>query len=487
MIVRKYRASDMAAAVRQIRDDLGSDAVIIDSKHVRDGWIGWFGRRQVEVIAVIEGTANRVVSPPADLAVSSDEKSTINEVPDAIPAPMEAPSQAILSATDDVEDNRMEPPQAILSGPDDAEDSRTEPQTEIPVPPAYSESAVAPGPSGDGDPGNIRDEPEAGTPTVPFTQEPRSVPATEVLPPEPAVTAAMREMRSHLRDLRSTVERLAHQGTTPVLEGSPILRGMYEHLLNHELDPSLALEVVSEAGTALSDDGAQDLFAIRGSVADQLKQRLPVGGALIPESDNEMSPASKPKIIFLVGPTGVGKTTTIAKLVSHYVLDRKCRVGLLSTDTYRIGATSQLDTYASIVGQALRIAYAPGELTSAVAEMSDYSLLLVDTPGCAQQNDSQIEELAAFIASVSQREVHLCVSSSTKIRDMMDIAGGFGRLSFDRIILTKLDETTIYGPMISFVHRRQIPVSYLSTGQQVPEDLEVATSERLADLVLEDV
>ena len=97
MIVRKYRASDMAAAVRQIRGDLGSDAVIIDSKHVRDGWIGWFGRRQVEVIAVIESTANRVVSPPAtqpsaDLAVSSDEKSTINEAPDAISAPMDAPS-----------------------------------------------------------------------------------------------------------------------------------------------------------------------------------------------------------------------------------------------------------------------------------------------------------------------------------------------------------------------------------------------------------
>ncbi|MAG35930.1 MAG: hypothetical protein CL878_06770 [Dehalococcoidia bacterium] len=469
MIVRKYRATDMAAAVRQIREDLGSDAVIIHSQQVRDGWMGLFGRRQVEVVAAIEDTENRVEAAPAAQPAAV-----------AVAPPVEQPTAA---------------------PPADPVPTRSEPEEQLPA--TATVTATSPDQEQDTEAERRSEAAEAPATTL-ATKSPRKAAVPAVTRPEPAVTAAMREMRSNLRDLRGTVERLAHQGSAPAVEGSPILRGIYEHLLNHELDPSLALDVVSEAGASLTEETAQDLFAIRTSVAEQLQRRLPVGGPLISEPTNgTRSPATPqiifseptngtrspatPQIIFLVGPTGVGKTTTIAKLIAHYVLDRSYRVGLLSTDTYRIGATSQLDTYANIMGQALTVAYAPDELAAAVAGMSEYTLLLVDTPGCAQQNEAQIEELATFIASVPERQVHLCISSSTKLRDLMDIAGGFGRLSIDRIILTKLDETTIYGPIVSFVHRRQTPVSYLTTGQQVPEDLEVATAERLADLVLEDV
>lgn len=189
-------------------------------------------------------------------------------------------------------------------------------------------------------------------------------------------------------------------------------------------------------------------------------------------------------IFAFVGPTGVGKTTTIAKLAGKYTLLYKKKVGLITVDTYRIGAVEQLKTYAEIMNIPFSVVFNIKEMEEAIKKMQDCDVILVDTTGRSSKNLMQLQELRAFVNKTNADRTYLVLSSTTKLSDISSIIEGYKILNYNNLILTKLDETTTYGSILNVINQSGVPLSYLTTGQNVPEDIKNLNKEQLLDLIL---
>lgn len=195
----------------------------------------------------------------------------------------------------------------------------------------------------------------------------------------------------------------------------------------------------------------------------------------------------KPKIIFFVGPTGVGKTTTIAKIASKLKVEQGKRVAFLTADTYRIAAAEQLRTYANILDTPLNIIYSAEELDQAVARLEEFDVILVDTAGFSHKSISQKEDIKKLIESVDSQyecEVYLVLSATTKYKDLMEITNVYKEIADYKIIFTKLDETTTYGNILNIKLYTNAEVSYITNGQNVPDDIEIFNSQKIVKRLL---
>jgi len=190
------------------------------------------------------------------------------------------------------------------------------------------------------------------------------------------------------------------------------------------------------------------------------------------------------KIIAFVGPTGVGKTTTLAKLAARFSLMEGKKVAMITADTYRIAATEQLRTYGKIMGIPVEVANGVDEIRSVLNRHKSVDLILLDTAGRSPSNEGQLDELKQFIAKSQVDEIHLVLSATTKYLDMIRIIERFGMaVPLNRLIFTKLDETRYYGALLNLMNNFQIPLAYYSTGQNVPDDLEVPDIPILAEQI----
>jgi flagellar biosynthesis protein FlhF len=185
-----------------------------------------------------------------------------------------------------------------------------------------------------------------------------------------------------------------------------------------------------------------------------------------------------------VGPTGVGKTTTLAKIAGHFQLRERLRVGFITVDTYRVGAIEQLQSYAQILQAPLRTATNPNELRSAIDELDDVDLILIDSAGRSPWDDSKLEELRNLTQVTVADHVLLVLSLTTDAAMLCKIADRFSSASPTSLILTKLDEIPRYGRLLSVARNVPHPVSYITTGQDVPDQIEPAHPTRLARLIL---
>lgn len=190
----------------------------------------------------------------------------------------------------------------------------------------------------------------------------------------------------------------------------------------------------------------------------------------------EIKPAQKgPKVVFFVGPTGVGKTTTIAKIASAFSVEDKKKVALLTADTYRIAAAEQLRTYANILEVPFRVIYTIEELENALGDFKDFDYIFVDTAGHSHQNQAQKEAMTAFVKCVDglvEKEVFLVLSATTKYRDLLSIADSYKEMADYKLIFTKLDETTAFGNLLNVKLYTGATLSYVTCGQNVPDDIE---------------
>ena len=185
-----------------------------------------------------------------------------------------------------------------------------------------------------------------------------------------------------------------------------------------------------------------------------------------------------------VGPTGVGKTTTIAKLAAISALWERRKVLLLTADTYRIAAVEQLRTYAKILGVPMEVIFEPETVSEAIGKHPETDLVLLDTAGRSQKDTKRIEELASLYRAFRPDAVHLLIAANMKYRDMLDVVRKIGVVPITNLLFTKIDETSTYGALLDVVEDFERPVSFLTTGQNVPNDIEVATGARFIDILL---
>lgn len=190
------------------------------------------------------------------------------------------------------------------------------------------------------------------------------------------------------------------------------------------------------------------------------------------------------RVVAFIGTTGVGKTTTLAKVAAHFVLEQNLKGALITADTYRISAVEQLKKYAEILGLPVEVVYSAADLKKAIARHRSKDFILVDTAGRSQYNDFQMDELKQLLAAHPRMEKHLVVSATTKEQDAAEIMARFSACKPDRIIFTKTDETRSVGVVLNLLAGKELPLSFLSNGQSVPDDIIPATAQRLAELLL---
>ena len=248
---------------------------------------------------------------------------------------------------------------------------------------------------------------------------------------------------------------------------------IYKRLIENQVLEGVAHQIVSglpeEFETAVSSDR---INMVKSVISSFIQINPP------PSNSN-----GGVKIVPLIGPTGVGKTTTLAKIAAQYALNDLGRVALITADTYRIAAADQLAKYAEILGLPLSVVYTPDEMIDSLASYQDYNFVFVDTAGRSPHHETHMQELDEIIKLLGMSKVLLLVSCSTNFTDMLDIVDRFSLCPIEGLVFTKLDEVEKYGNMLNLIQHVNLPVMYLTTGQNVPEDIELATTEKIVDLV----
>lgn len=287
------------------------------------------------------------------------------------------------------------------------------------------------------------------------------------------------EELSAIRRMVEQVLRSTHAPAQPALPEA--LFDCYRRLLESAVASEIASEVAGRVRDDLSREQLADPDQVRRAALRRLAAYIPVC-----ESGERISRAAdgRPTTIALVGPTGVGKTTTIAKLAATYRLKQGRRVGLITCDTYRIAAVEQLRTYAGIMNLPLRVVITPAEMRSACAAMGDCDVLLIDTAGRPPRGEQRIDELRALVAAAIPHQVHLVLSSASAEDSLVEAARRFAPLACDRVIMTKLDEAVNFGVVVNVLHKLGTRLSFVTTGQDVPDHIETVSPDRLARLVL---
>lgn len=261
-------------------------------------------------------------------------------------------------------------------------------------------------------------------------------------------------------------------------EMSRFIKLVYNTMLDNEVDEKYANLIIDEMeknnkpGTPF-DHALADVYQ---------KMILKFGNS------QELTESQKgPKVVFFIGPTGVGKTTTIAKIAAEYQLDKKKKVALLTADTYRIAAAEQLRTYAGILEVPFRVIYSAEEISQAVRDFQDYDYIMVDTAGHAHQNEDQREIIKGLIHAadgLTDTDVFLVLSATTKYNDLKKIVDAYREVTDYRLIFTKLDETEERGNMFNIRLYTGAEICYVTCGQNVPDDLESFNPQKTVKLLL---
>jgi flagellar biosynthesis protein FlhF len=287
------------------------------------------------------------------------------------------------------------------------------------------------------------------------------------------------DVHGQLNDLRTMVKELCSRSRSPSRPDLPdALFHLYTDLIDADLNEDLARELLEQVRIEVPGAELADPLLVKAHIARMIEAEIAVTGPIAVQ-------AGRRRLVALVGPTGVGKTTTIAKLAAHYRLKEKRSVGLITVDTYRIAAVEQLRTYADIIDLPMQVVSTPREMREAVRRMDNLDLVLMDTAGRSPKDDVKIRELRAFLSEAGADEVHLVLSSVGNPKTMEQTALRFAPVGTTALLLTKLDEASGLGNLLPLVRRCKLPLSYLTNGQNVPDDIETADPQRLSRLMIE--
>jgi flagellar biosynthesis protein FlhF len=273
---------------------------------------------------------------------------------------------------------------------------------------------------------------------------------------------------------------------------TPALQDLFEQLVIGGVDRRYAYALVKRAAFEIGDERAQNPEDIIDQLASLVMDSTQVADSISAAVDGDIAARDAapgagrgPSVIALVGPTGVGKTTTVAKMASQALLKRNLKVGLINLDSYKVAAFDQLSTYAKILGVPFRSVSNEAELAGAIADFQALDLVLIDTTGRSQRDPASLKEMQALLKTAPGVRTQLVLAVATRDNELYDQASRFGVFRPEGIVFSKLDEATLYGSIYNVAQKTRLPLLSFTTGQRVPEDLEPATRERVAALILD--
>jgi flagellar biosynthesis protein FlhF len=294
---------------------------------------------------------------------------------------------------------------------------------------------------------------------------------------EQATASAESEaLKQELTEVKSALGEIAQHikhSKMPVL--SEPLKSVYDALIESEVEEDIALEIIQACNHKLGGNEIDNQFAVDGYIFNSIARRFleaPVRRL-----------GRKGYVVALVGPTGVGKTTTVAKLASISKLVKGENVAMITADTYRIGAIDQLKAFADIASIPLSVVYTPDEMIAAIRKYSNCDTIYIDTVGRSQRSADKIMELGRFIDAADPNEVHLVLSANFSLSTVRDIYKKFKSLKPNRLLITKTDEAVSLGMLLSLARDSRLPFSFVTDGQSVPDDIEPASGDKLAKTI----
>ncbi len=396
MIIKKYQAASEVEAIMKAKDDLGTDAVIMNVKTVKHkGLRKLFSKNFVEVTAAV------------DEAGEGQERKII---PSAKRPVDESADLAARMRKADVEQESV-----------DAEQKK-------------------------------------GTKTSAI---------------EERLDTLAQMLERQMQDVKEEEEEKEGEDTD---QNSRLVKLVFDQLVSNEVTEENAREIMNEIDnhgqTLQLDDLLSSVYQKIVLKLGQMKTIELVEGS--------------PKVVFFIGPTGVGKTTTIAKLASKYKLDEKCRLAIITADTYRIAAVEQIRTYANILSVPIEVVYNAQEMQKAIEKYKDFDLIFVDTAGRSHKNEEQREDVKQLLEAAKdyKQEIYLVVSATTKYRDLVKITQSYSDISKYRLLFTKIDETGTLGNILNIRMLTKEPLSYTTFGQNVPDDMEITDAQFIAKQLL---
>ena len=285
------------------------------------------------------------------------------------------------------------------------------------------------------------------------------------------------ELKSELMSIREMIYLLNHSGSVmEKLVTKPSIINLYAKLIRNGVQDRYAMKFFEKVG-AFEATPSEQVNGLRTKIIQEIMRIIEVKDPFDQEDGKQILSA-------FIGTTGVGKTTTIAKLAAHLMLKARKKVGLISVDSYRIGAIDQLKTYANILGIPCFPAFNKKDLVFALKKMEMKDVILIDTAGQSQYDRARLEELKRMIADDLEINSQLLLSVSTTESEMARAATNFSSLKCQSYIFTKVDESQKCGSLINQIIKRHLPVSYITTGQNVPEDIEKADKEKIFNLIM---
>jgi len=488
MMVKRYVVQDMPEAIIMIRQELGKNAVILSTRKVTvKKWMGLVRKKRIEVLAAAgEDVPIRTTLPQSTSASGepstedgsqyrssqsaasrhrSQELSPVQRTPreDRLPASREEGLTEQHTAQEERMPREERTSQARLFQQRLSQERSATPQ------PFREAEAVATVTRGTGAAATYQTQQQIATavtthPLPEGTSEDTRKTAADI-------EALQQELAQVKAALQSLLDHTASMRTAAVGEGESLWRkqGVESKQLIAELTDFLS--------------GVRRHQIAIGS--ELWRQRLDPLARILPQCDDGKPLSENARVVAFVGQTGVGKTTTVAKIAALEMLSGRRKVGLITADTYRIAAVDQLRTYARILDVPLEVVQDIGDVESAVAKLADRELILIDTAGRNYGVQENFEEITRFMQLPVIDETHLVMSLAGKPEDLNRTAERFTAYPVDKFLFTKLDETSGHAVALELLYRFGKPVSYLTNGQNVPDDIEIATLDKLVALILE--
>ena len=455
MTINKFQGKTKEEAVEKAKAAFGPGAVIMNIKEIKPkGVMGLFSSTTYEVTAAIETKEPVYIGNAGAMATQAKARENINLAADeeiVIPPPMRTPPREEVRQVNVATNANVTTNPTVVA--------KAEPV--MPAPVSVQEPAVVQ---------EERSEKPAKYARLRHREEEKALEAEK----------KFKERLDNLSVLLDQKFGPATEETTKkvVSEELNFVRMIYNTLLKNEVHEKYINQVLDEVEKFIRPGNNVDF------ILPNIYQKLVLKFG---QPKTIELTGKKPNVIFFIGPTGVGKTTTIAKIASKYKVEYNRKVAFITADTYRIAATEQLRVYANILDAPMSIVYSTEDMNEAIEKYQDYDLIFVDTAGFSHKNEQQRNDTKRLLNEVTvecQKEVYLVLSATTKYNDLMDIVDVYNEIASFKLIFTKLDETSSYGNLLNIKLYADADLSYVTIGQNVPDDIEVFDTQKIVKQLL---